>query len=148
MVFASKTIQWLRAENLLILRRASPAVTTSAAHTSLTSIRQDRNNLSYPQQREPLERHIAHCHRSINTKDDRSVRLTCSQGPEQATSKDFTSTMGADKVTSPVDVAHTQNLLEFINAAWTPYHAVGKALPPALLCDNGMCEILESDSCS
>jgi hypothetical protein len=35
--------------------------------------------------------------------------------------------MGADKKPpqSPVNIAHTHALLEFMNAAWTPYHAVG-----------------------
>ncbi len=33
--------------------------------------------------------------------------------------------MGAQKPKTPVDPSIAKNLLEFINASWTPYHAVG-----------------------
>ena len=36
--------------------------------------------------------------------------------------------MGAQKPKTPVDVSIAKNLLEFINASWTPYHAVGVIL--------------------
>ena len=36
--------------------------------------------------------------------------------------------VGKKPAESPVDIAHTHALLEFMNAAWTPYHAVGAHL--------------------
>lgn len=33
--------------------------------------------------------------------------------------------MGVQKPKTPVDPSIAKNLLEFINASWTPYHAVG-----------------------
>lgn len=35
-------------------------------------------------------------------------------------------TMNAQKPKIPVDPSIAKNLLEYINASWTPYHAVGK----------------------
>ena len=35
-------------------------------------------------------------------------------------------TMGPQKPTIPVDTSIAKNLLAYINASWTPYHAVGR----------------------
>ena len=129
MVLASKTLKLLKPGCLVILcrpsaisiRQTSPAYQVDRIRLFLTSI-QPR---FYPSP--------SHQQAGLKARQLRTGPVRCQPSGEKEEEKALISMTPDKPPVSPVDVAHTHALLEFINAGWTPYHAVGERKGPDAL---------------
>lgn len=64
--------------------------------------------------------------RTLVTRSQLEDSPSGSSSPELALTPAVPTLMGAQKPKAPVDPSIAKNMLEYINASWTPYHAVGK----------------------
>ena len=123
MVLVCRTLKLLRPGSLTILCRAS-AIPDRQASPAV----QKGHIILYCTSNQP------HCHPSLShqqpgvrSRQLRTSPVRCQPSGEQGEVKPPGSMKPEKPPASPVDVAHTHALLDFMNAAWTPYHAVGKA---------------------
>ncbi len=120
MVLAARTLRILR-QGDCSLRYPVSAVQGPVPSQPVTSARQRISGCHTPD-----EGHSTPSKFQLRTSTRaRSLITACAQSSDQQSIETSTENMAND-VQCPVDVAHSRALLEFINAAWTPYHAVGE----------------------